>query len=237
MVPSHTILAPLTTPAPEDLDVQVALEPVTAQPGNTPPICASAMDLRPPSTCPWNRPGNAGSASARIDPLAAGNFGTMLSRMPLVRILVDGYSLLHRWPELAPGRPRHSAAAREALIARLRQYRDASHTPITIVFDGQGAPPGTTRPVSTAEFEILYSQAGRTADDLIERAAVRLKAYGDVLVITDDLAERDTVSASGGWVSSCRVFIEQVEDLLKESGEDLQRWNRRERERFRRGRP
>ena len=28
--------------------------------------------------------------------------------MALVRILVDGYSLLHNWPELAPGQPRHS---------------------------------------------------------------------------------------------------------------------------------
>lgn len=156
--------------------------------------------------------------------------------MPLVRILVDGYSLLHRWPELAPGRPRHSAVAREALIARLRQYRDASHTPISIIFDGQGAPPGTTRPVSTPDLEILFSSAGRTADDLIERAAVRLKPYGDVLVVTDDFAERDTVTAFGGLVSSCRLFIEQVEDLLRESGEDLQRWNRREQERFRSGR-
>ncbi|MCW5557349.1 MAG: NYN domain-containing protein [Verrucomicrobiae bacterium] len=156
--------------------------------------------------------------------------------MALVRILVDGYSLLHRWPELAPGRPRHSAAARDALIARLQQYRDAIHTPITIVFDGQGAPPGTTRPVSTTELEILYSPAGRTADDLIERAAVRLKPYGEVLVVTDDFAERDTVSAFGGLVSSCRGFIGQVEDLLRESGEDLRRWNRGERDRFRRGR-
>jgi predicted RNA-binding protein with PIN domain len=33
--------------------------------------------------------------------------------MALVRILVDGYSLLHGWPELAPGAPRHSERARE----------------------------------------------------------------------------------------------------------------------------
>ena len=40
--------------------------------------------------------------------------------MSIVRILVDGYSLLHKWPALAPGRPRHTEAARDALInARL----------------------------------------------------------------------------------------------------------------------
>ena len=44
--------------------------------------------------------------------------------MALVRILVDGYSLLHNWPELANGRPRHSAAARDELIRRLTLYGD-----------------------------------------------------------------------------------------------------------------
>jgi len=52
--------------------------------------------------------------------------------MALVRILVDGYSLLHNWPELAPGRRRHSARAREELIHVLTRYHDATGTPVTI---------------------------------------------------------------------------------------------------------
>lgn len=52
--------------------------------------------------------------------------------MALVRILVDGYSLLHNWPELAPGKARHSAAARAELVHVLTQYHDATGTPLTI---------------------------------------------------------------------------------------------------------
>ena len=64
-----------------------------------------------------------------------------MARMALVRILVDGYSLLHNWPELAPGKPRHSAAAREELIHWLTRYHDATGTPITIFFvDGARRP-------------------------------------------------------------------------------------------------
>src|SRR5262245_52681042 len=78
-------------------------------------------------------------AAASTDRLSLG-FGLKLAKlwfvMALVRILVDGFSLLHNWPELAPGKPRHSAPAREELISRLRQYYDACGTPITIVFDG-----------------------------------------------------------------------------------------------------
>ena len=74
--------------------------------------------------------------------------------MALVRILVDGYSLLHNWPELAPRKPRHSAAAREELIQRLAHYQDAIGTPITIFFDGGGAPAGTPAPTSTPDLEV-----------------------------------------------------------------------------------
>jgi len=80
--------------------------------------------------------------------------------MPLVRVLVDGYSLLHNWPELAPGQTRHSAAAREALVERLTHYRDATGTPITIFFDGslpRGAGPKTR---SSPEVEAPFSAGG-----------------------------------------------------------------------------
>lgn len=152
--------------------------------------------------------------------------------MPLVRILVDGFSLLHNWPELAPGKPRHSAAARDELIHWLTLYRDAIGTPITIVFDGSGAPPGTPKPISSPELEVLYSGAGQTADDIIERAATRLGAYGEVLVITDDFKERDTILSFGGMASSCLNFIRDVESALKEQEREIASRNRRERQNF-----
>src|SRR5579864_5059982 len=100
--------------------------------------------------------------------------------MALVRILVDGYSLLHSWPELAPGQSRFSAAAREELIRRLTLYQDAIATPITIFFDG-AAPKSERRPQSQeAAVEVLYSHSGQTADQLIERAAHRFASYGEI---------------------------------------------------------
>ena len=151
--------------------------------------------------------------------------------MALVRILVDGYSLLHNWPELARGKPRHSAAAREELLHILTQYQDASGTPITIFFDGSGAPPGVPKNESRA-VEVLISKAGQTADDMIERAAHRFQPYGEVLAVTDDNAERDTVIALGGSAASCSNFILMVESALNELAEDVKQYNRSERTRF-----
>ncbi len=152
--------------------------------------------------------------------------------MALVRILVDGYSLLHNWPELAPGKPRHSAPARDELIHVLRLYRDAIGTPITLVFDGSGARPGTPPPASTPELEILYSPAGQTADDVIERASARLAAYGEIMAVTDDYAERDTVSSMGALACSCSNFILSIQDALRELDRDISNYNRREGQRF-----
>ena len=156
--------------------------------------------------------------------------------MALVRILVDGYSLLHNWPELAPGWPRHSAAAREELIRRLTLYQDAIQTPITIFFDGGGAPAGTPAASSTPDLEVLYSRSGQTADDLIERAAYRFGPYGEVLAVTDDQAERDTVISLGGMASNCLNFIYTVENTLAELAHDIKHHNRQERHWFQRRR-
>src|SRR5206468_1934327 len=86
--------------------------------------------------------------------------------MALVRILVDGYSLLHNWPELAPGKPRHSAAARDALIRVLTRYQDATGTPVTAFFDGAGSPHHVPKHEPVSNVEVLYSQAGQMAEDL-----------------------------------------------------------------------
>lgn len=154
--------------------------------------------------------------------------------MALIRILIDGYSLLHNWPEIAPGRARHSAQARDELIQRLTLYRDAIGTPITIFFDGGGARPGTPAATSTPELEVLYSRSGQTADDMIERAAYRFRDYGEVLAVTDDIAERETVINLGGMASSCLNFIQTVENALGEQQEDIKRHNRDERNKFNR---
>jgi predicted RNA-binding protein with PIN domain len=156
------------------------------------------------------------------------------SFMALVRILVDGYSLLHNWPELAEGEPRHSERARDELIQILTRYHDMTGEPITIFFDGAGAPGGVPKNESSREVEVLFSRAGQTADDMIERAAHRFQDYGEVLVVTDDFAERDMVSGFGGSVSSCANFIRMIGNALAELQDELKQRNRAEQNRFKR---
>jgi hypothetical protein len=156
--------------------------------------------------------------------------------MGLVRILVDGYSLLHHWPELAPGKPRYSAVARDELIRALTHYQDATGTPITVVFDGNRPLGGRMIEPSTREVEILYSRAGQTADQIIERATHRLSAFGEVLVVTEDHAERDTVTSVGGMTCDCGNFIRMMQMAQVELQGRIEGRNLKERNRFKRPR-
>jgi predicted RNA-binding protein with PIN domain len=155
--------------------------------------------------------------------------------MALIRILVDGYSLLHHWPELAEGAPRHSETARDALVELLQQYQDASGTPVTVFFDGRGARQKPKNQSANA-VEVIFSSGGQTADDLIERAAARFQPYGEVLAVTEDFAIRDTVSGFNGSIASCGNFIAMIQNALADLEEKLNNHNRSERNRFHRSR-
>jgi uncharacterized protein len=156
------------------------------------------------------------------------------SGMTVVRILVDGYSLLHSWPELAPGAARHSAAARDELIHVLTRYSDAVSIPLTVVFDGGGHRGPRLPGEPSASIEVLFSKAGQTADQIIERVAHRMKPFGEILAVTDDHAERDTVIAMGGVASSCLSFISDIERALSDLSRDLARYNSAEKRRYKR---
>jgi len=157
--------------------------------------------------------------------------------MALVRILVDGYSLLHNWPELAPGQPRHSERARDELIHVLTRYHDVTGTPVSVFFDGAGAPAHTPKREPDPAVEVLFSRAGQTADQMIERAAHRFSAYGETLVVTDDQAERDVAGNLGASVASCANFVRMIENALTELQDKLRSHNRAEQHRFQRPPP
>ena len=155
--------------------------------------------------------------------------------MSLIRILVDGYSLLHAWPELVGPYAPYSEDARDRLVSTLRHYQDSEGTPITIFFDGAGRRGAGKGVGSNSEVEVLFSKAGVTADAMIERAALRFCRYGQVMVVTDDNAEREMVHGSGALTVSCLGFISQVEAAMDGLKDAVRIHNDREGKRFRRG--
>ena len=144
-----------------------------------------------------------------------------------VRILVDGYSLLHACRETLPNTQPHSAKARDWLIRQLTLYQDAIHTPLTVVFDGMGSKASKENQEVHPHVEVIFSKGNRTADDIIERVTHQLLEYGPVLVVTNDYAEQNTIFSMGGSVSSCEQFMDEIRNALENFETDLALYKRR----------
>ena len=77
----------------------------------------------------------------------------------IVRIIIDGYNLLHAWKEIAPKKVRYSEDARQELIKVLTWYSDVSISPVTVIFDGraEGNHPENDK-TAPKGLEILYTE-------------------------------------------------------------------------------
>ena len=122
------------------------------------------------------------------------------------RVIIDGYSLLHRDPTLAPLLKKDLMFAREQLIKKIDRVASllAEHT--TIVFDGQRG--NASENMNTSSLEIIFSTSDKTADTLIERLVGTSSQPEQFLIVTSDRLERETVMASGAQSMSCGEFIE-----------------------------
>jgi uncharacterized protein len=146
-------------------------------------------------------------------------------------VLVDGYSVLHAWSRFAAKsfRQRSLQQRREALIALLRPYADHPGRRVTVVFDGYAAKhqPEATEP--THSVEVLFSERGKTADDMIERLVGEAADRGKILVVTSDNMERHTVESMGALSMAAEVFEAEVDRAATDLGRLVRSHGRRRR--------
>ncbi len=103
-------------------------------------------------------------------------------------VLVDGYNVIRRSPQLAPMERRSLQHGRDALVTLLAARYAARTVDLVVVFDG--AEPGETRTAHLG-ISIVFSAAGCTADDCIVRLTCEAEARGQrVTVATDDAGLR-----------------------------------------------
>lgn len=137
-------------------------------------------------------------------------------------LLVDGWNVLHAWPELRGLMRRDRAAARARLVQILTAVHDVEARRVTIVFDGRGPDLAIERPSAEASFSVLTTPAGTTADDVIEQLVANSDASACV-VATADRAMRETVEAAGATVIGSRELMAWVERAEGASGRAIRR--------------
>jgi predicted RNA-binding protein with PIN domain len=140
-------------------------------------------------------------------------------------LIVDGHSIIFAWPELRALHDSKTVSARERLTRILTEYQDLTGTHVVLVFDGRGT--AITEESEPGGIQVFYSNAGRTADDVIERLVARYGSLYSITVATSDLLEQQTAIAFGGNCISAAGLQKLVAAARSTFARDLKRRNAR----------
>jgi uncharacterized protein len=143
------------------------------------------------------------------------------------RLIVDGYNVVHAWPELK-GLLRYSLeAARDRLVERLAVYAQVRGADVTVFFDAHRTTARTNSEDRVDGVKVVFTRKGHSADHAIERLAYSLAGGGDPIVVaTSDRFQRDLVRGMGGAVISALELERQVVEAEKELGRSVDRYAR-----------
>ncbi len=141
--------------------------------------------------------------------------------MAYQRLIIDGYSLIHRDPETKRIVADNLRRAREVLVEKISRTATAMAQQVTVVFDGQQS--GASSPGGIQAIEIIYSSSGQTADTVIERLVHQATNPANWLVVTNDRRERETVLAAGVQTMSCAVFLEECTRMARQQTQSMAR--------------
>lgn len=109
--------------------------------------------------------------------------------------------------------------AREALIADVAVFAQG-HFDATVVFDAGGNVESRGEPKHIAGIDVIYSQAGESADSVIEELATKARERGDeVFVVTSDAATQWTVMGEHVTRISSLGFAQEI-DLVNASWQE-----------------
>lgn len=138
-------------------------------------------------------------------------------------VLVDGYNVIHAWPELSQLSKENIEHARDKLAEILAGYAAYKSYAAVLVFDAQGVAGKENCCVENEHLMVVYTSEGETADSYIEKTAYMLvrKASGaSVYVVTSDWMEQRIILGAGAYRISARELYADVKktgQLLKEN--------------------
>ena len=141
-------------------------------------------------------------------------------------LIVDGYNVIHAWPDLRSALDRGGLQeSRRLLVAALAEYGAVRGVQVTVVFDGPRQPV-TIGPEIVDGVSVRFGGPSGNADHVIERLAYQASRHGlagDVVVATSDRLQRDMVRAMGVSTIDARSLEVEVRGALGELARDAER--------------
>jgi predicted RNA-binding protein with PIN domain len=143
------------------------------------------------------------------------------------RVIVDGYNVIHAWPQLKRLLGVSLEAARDKLVERLSVYGMVTGSDVTVVFDAHHTAAHTNAEDVVEGVHVIFTRKGHSADHAIERIAYQAAEAGDMITVaTSDRFQRDLVHGMGGGVISAVELERRVVAAEEELGRRVKRYAR-----------
>ena len=128
------------------------------------------------------------------------------------RLLVDGYNVIHAWPDLRRLLDESLELARDGLVARLAVLAQVAGTEVTVVFDAHRTRARRETEEVRDGVRVVFTRRGHSADHAIERRAFAAREAGETLqVATSDSFHRDMLRGMGAGVIDTSELLRRVE--------------------------
>ena len=133
-------------------------------------------------------------------------------------IVLDGYNIVHRSPQLKPGPGRTLRESREKLVNLLSWMMGGEAARFLVVWDGAE---GAGRDERSGRVEVRFSRPPEKADDLIRRIVEeQVERVDRLTVVTADLEVARHARAMGADVSISDLFLASALGSVATGGAD-----------------
>ena len=126
-------------------------------------------------------------------------------------IFVDGYNVINSWPNLKQTKEFSFEAARQTLIDKLHNYGVFKACKIVLVFDAHKVVGNLEKKEQVNQnISVVFTKDGETADSYIEKKVNALGRKHEIVVVTSDSLEQQTVFQRGAVRMSSLEFYNEV---------------------------
>ena len=129
---------------------------------------------------------------------------------------MDGYNIIHAWPELDELQKTNFDGARGRLLDIMQHYQSLIHSELIVVFDAYKVKGHQEELVDLNNIHVVYTKEAETADHYIEKFAHENGRKRNVTVATSDGVEQVIIRGQGCILMSARELLEDVEKREEE---------------------
>ncbi len=131
-------------------------------------------------------------------------------------LLVDGYNIIFAWPELRDLAASNVDAARGTLNDLLSNYAGYTGAETIVVYDAYLLENHATEILKYHNIHVVFTATAETADQYIEKTAIKRRKDSSITVATSDRVERVIVLSADARVMSAESFKSAVDAVNEE---------------------